>query len=205
MPSALAISVAPTPCAFISRILATKPAGPCRRPRPWPWRCLRVGARDAGSFRIRRRPQAYRGSTCRQRCRCATRLDGADYVLKVPDAAGKAIDTRDRQHIAGPEKVENDLQFVAPPAWSCRYASRPGLSRSASAQRRFLDREVLIDRACGAHGRPHVGPMTRAPLGIPWAETWPAIRACGSVAIRIHGRCRRIDKEKKAGAAPLRT
>jgi hypothetical protein len=32
--------------------------------------------------------------------------------------------------------------------------------------------------------RPHAGDMAPAPLGIPWAEKWLAIRSCGSVAIR---------------------
>ncbi len=31
---------------------------------------------------------------------------------------------------------------------------------------------------------PHAEDMTRALLGIPWAEKWPAMRYCGSVAIR---------------------
>jgi hypothetical protein len=45
MPSALAISVVPMPCAFISRTLAAsiEAGGPCRRPRPWPWRCPQAG------------------------------------------------------------------------------------------------------------------------------------------------------------------
>src|SRR6267378_1917920 len=40
--------------------------GPYRRLRPLPWRCLRVGARDAGSFRTRRTRRACRAGTYRR-------------------------------------------------------------------------------------------------------------------------------------------
>jgi hypothetical protein len=36
----------------------------------------------------------------------------------------------------------------------------------------------------------HVEDTKRAPYGIPWAKKWPAVRACGSIAIRTLGRRR---------------
>src|SRR5258707_83961 len=91
---------------------------------------------------------------------------------------------RRQKHLGVPtrgfgEQFECTSRFPAKTTFSrgCRH-------RGSSIDHLTLRPKRDPDPPRGHRVEPHVGDMTESPLGVPWAEKWPSVRYCGSVAER---------------------